>query len=68
MPDTLKKTVYIPLKVPIGSFCSTPSNSCGNFDESWGHPICTFGFQLGDRNKLDKVPKPKECSDLSRSI
>ena len=59
-----KKTVFIPIKVPIGKYCNIPDNACKYFAEMWEHPTCNMHFSLSDCDKKGRVLKSKDCTKL----
>jgi hypothetical protein len=60
-----RKTVNLPIKVPIGRYCwGLLSPPCEYFDNEGGHETCNLN--LGDLkcSKSGWVLKPKKCLNL----
>lgn len=63
---TPKKTVLLPLEVPDSAYCweFSTHNVCQYYDNEGGHSSCDMGFSISMKDKINGVPKPKECMEL----
>ena len=64
----MKKTVLMPIEVPVGDFCwkccGDDSVICQHFDNEGGHPHCELGFFNRETTPEGYVRKPTKCAEL----
>lgn len=69
MASSNKKTVLLPIEVPVGAYCWHFKGEiaiCEHFDNSSGEHVCKLGFLLSRiKDETDEgYLKPQECADL----
>jgi hypothetical protein len=62
-PNTI---VLFPIEVPDSDYCWDGHHVCQYLETTGGHPTCELFVGHPSYNKEGIVPKPAECSRLSR--